>query len=37
MHASNRHWIPEVVGVMAVSDDDLAKINLEAFSKVEKR
>jgi len=30
------HWIPEVVGVMAVSDDDLAKINLEAFSKVEK-
>jgi len=29
------HWIPEVVGVMAVNDDDLEKINLEAFSKIE--
>eukprot|EP01113_Clastostelium_recurvatum_P005908 TRINITY_DN12658_c0_g1_i1.p1 TRINITY_DN12658_c0_g1~~TRINITY_DN12658_c0_g1_i1.p1 ORF type:complete len:300 (+),score=91.11 TRINITY_DN12658_c0_g1_i1:48-902(+) len=29
------HWIPEVAGVVAVSDDDLEKINLEAFNKTE--
>ena len=29
------HWIPEVSGVMAVEDDDLAKINLEAFTNFE--
>jgi len=29
------HWIPEVTGVVAVDDDDLEKINLEQFQKVE--
>jgi NFU1 iron-sulfur cluster scaffold homolog, mitochondrial len=29
------HWIPEVLGVVAVDDDDLEKINTEAFNKVE--
>jgi len=27
------HWIPEVTGVVAVSDSDLEKINLEEFNK----
>jgi len=31
------HWIPEVVGVVAVDDDDLEKINLEAFKKTEQQ
>jgi len=29
------HWIPEVTGVVAVTDDDLEKINLEQFNKTE--
>jgi Fe-S cluster biogenesis protein NfuA len=29
------HWVPEVTNVMPVSDDDLEKINLEAFKKVD--
>lgn len=31
-----QHWVPEVTNVVAVQDDDLAKINLEAFEKVNK-
>jgi Fe-S cluster biogenesis protein NfuA len=30
------HWVPEVTGVVAVEDDDLEKLNLEQFTKVEK-
>jgi len=30
------HYVPEVNGVVAVGDDDLDKVNLEAFTKVEK-
>eukprot|EP01116_Phalansterium_solitarium_P020851 TRINITY_DN6298_c0_g1_i2.p2 TRINITY_DN6298_c0_g1~~TRINITY_DN6298_c0_g1_i2.p2 ORF type:complete len:284 (-),score=97.36 TRINITY_DN6298_c0_g1_i2:578-1429(-) len=31
------HWVPEVVSVVAVDDDDLDKLNLEAFNKFEKK
>lgn len=30
-----QHWVPEVTHVMAVEDDDLKKLNLEEFKKVE--
>jgi len=30
------HYVPEVNGVVAVSEDDLDKVNLEAFQKIEK-
>jgi len=30
------HWIPEVQGVMAVSDEDLEKINMDSFQQTEK-
>jgi Fe-S cluster biogenesis protein NfuA len=29
------HWIPEVLGVMAVDDDDLKKVNLKEFTALE--
>jgi len=29
------HWVPEVNGVIAVDDDELEKLNLEHFAKVE--
>jgi len=31
------HWVPEVVGVVAVSDEELEKIGLEQFKKVEQK
>jgi Fe-S cluster biogenesis protein NfuA len=31
------HWIPEVLGVMAVDDDDLKKVNLKEFTALEKQ
>eukprot|EP01117_Protostelium_nocturnum_P008622 TRINITY_DN3092_c0_g1_i3.p1 TRINITY_DN3092_c0_g1~~TRINITY_DN3092_c0_g1_i3.p1 ORF type:complete len:257 (+),score=83.60 TRINITY_DN3092_c0_g1_i3:96-866(+) len=31
------HWIPEVNGVIAVDDEELEKVNMEAFSKVEEK
>jgi len=31
-----KHYVPEVTHVMAVDDDDLTKVNLEAFDKVDK-
>lgn len=30
-----QHWVPEVTHVMAVQDDDLEKLNLEEFTKVQ--
>jgi len=30
-----KHWIPEVTGVVAVSDEDLDKINLDQFKQLE--
>lgn len=30
------HYVPEVNGVVAIGEDDLDKVNLEAFTKVEK-
>jgi hypothetical protein len=30
-----QHYVPEVIAVVAVDDDDLTKINMEEFKKVE--
>jgi len=32
-----QHWVPEVIGVMAVDDEELEKINKEHFIKTEKK
>jgi len=32
-----KHWIPEVISVVALDDDDLSKINSEVFSNAEKK
>ena len=32
-----QHWIPEVISVIAVTDDDLEKINLDEFIKTEEK
>jgi len=31
------HWVPEVSGVVAVDDDELEKISLDQFNKVENK
>jgi hypothetical protein len=32
-----QHYVPEVISVLAVDDDDLTKINMEEFRKVESK
>jgi len=31
------HWVPDVTGVVAVDDDDLEKLNLDHFKKLEEK